>query len=164
MSKETLTTIRSHTPTHVHSRTVNKSGRCLAYRGPKLEHEEIETSITNNPNDVQSAAHGILQTWSKQQETREKAFTEIYAALQESQLQMLAEELMQWEENRRSETGQSPILNDLGIKKLSQNLRSIGDLRTLAYRGLQLDSSDIESAISVKAEDYQAAGNEILLT
>ena len=49
--------------------------RSLAYRGLKLEHEEheeIEQPITNQPNDVQSAAHDILQTWVKQQETREK--------------------------------------------------------------------------------------------
>ena len=138
--------------------------RSLAYRGLKLEHQEIETSITNNPNDVQSAAHDILQTWSKQKETREEAFGDIYAALQESQLEMLAEELLQWEENRGRETNQGPILNELGIKQLSQSFRSIGDLRTLAYRGLKLDSSDIESVITNKAEDCQAVGNEILLT
>ena len=137
--------------------------RSLGYRGLKLEHEEIETSITNNPNDVQSAAHSILQTWSKQQETREKAFSEMYAALQESQLQMLAEELLQWEENRRKGTDQCPILNDIGIEKLSRNIRSVGDLRTLAYRGLKLDSSNIESTINHKGEDFRAAGNEILL-
>ena len=87
----------------------------------------------------------------------------MYAALQDSQLQMLAEELLQWEKNRRRETSQGPILNEMGIKKLSQNIRSIGDLRTLAYRGLKLDSSHIETAISGKEEDCQAAGNEILL-
>ena len=137
--------------------------RSLAYRGLKLEHEEIETSIMNNHNDVQSAAYDILQTWMKQQETRENAFSEMYAALQESQLQMLAEELLQWEENRRRGTNQGPTLNEMVIKKLSQNIRNIGDLRTLAYRGLKLDSLQIESAISGKAEDCQASGNAILL-
>ena len=137
--------------------------RSLAYRGLKLEHEEIETSITNNPNDVQSAAHYILQTWVKQQETREKAFSGIYLALKESQLQMLADELLQWEENRGRETNQGGVLNELGIKKLAQNIRSAGELRTLAYRGLKLDSSHIESAISGKADDCQAAVSEILL-
>ena len=78
--------------------------RSLAYRGLKLEYEEIEMSITNKPNDVQSAAYDILQTWAKQQETKEKAFSDVYAALKESQLQMLAEELLQWEENRARET------------------------------------------------------------
>ena len=137
--------------------------RSLAYRDLGLQPEEIEPSITNNPNDVQSAVHDILQTWVKQQETREKAFSDIYTALKESQLQMLAEELLEWEENRRRETNRGPILNEMGIKKLSQNIKSIGDLRTLAYRGLKLDSSHIEPAIIGKKEDCQAAGNEILL-
>ena len=54
-------------------------------------------------------------------------------------------------------------MNEMGIKKLSQNIRSIGDLRALAYRGLKLDSSHIEPAISGEEEDCQTAGNEILL-
>ena len=62
--------------------------RSLGYRGLKLQHEEIEQSITNKPSDVQSAAYDILQTWVKQQETREKAFSDVYVALKESQLQM----------------------------------------------------------------------------
>ena len=137
--------------------------RCLAYTGLKVKHHQIESAITNNPNDVQSAACGILQIWMKQYESREEAFNHLYLALTASQLNMLAQELMEWGEEKIITTEPKQILTKFCLTKLSQSFSSIGEVRTLAYRGLRLDPSVIELTISDEAEGYQVIAEKILL-
>ena len=137
--------------------------RSLAYTGLKVNHHQIESAITNKPNDVQSAAYEILQTWQKQYQNREEAFSHLYSALRVSQLNMLAQELVEWGENKTRAVEPKRILTKVSLRKLSQNFSSIGEVRALAYRGLKLDASEIELTISDKTEDYQAKAEELLL-
>ena len=55
-------------------------------------------------------------------------------------------------------------LEDKHLFSLSQNLGNTGNLRTLAYRGLALEHSQVESAINNHPNDIQAAAYEILST
>ena len=132
--------------------------RSLSYTGLKVNHHQIESAITNKPNDVQSAAYEILQTWRKQYQSREEAFSHLYSALRVSQLNMLAQELVEWEKNKPKQ-----ILTKFCLRKLLQNFSSIGEVRALAYRGLGLDPSEIELTISDKTEDYQSIAEGLLL-
>ena len=64
----------------------------LAYRGLKLEIEDVESALSNNPNDIQSAAHKVLRTWLQKQ-TKESALGALHAALQECEMKGLSDEL-----------------------------------------------------------------------
>ena len=71
----------------------------LAYRGLKLEPSDVEAAITNAPNDIQTAAHRVLQEWMKQQERREEAYSKLLEALNECSMNMLASQLKEWVES-----------------------------------------------------------------
>ena len=64
----------------------------LAYRGLKLEIEDVESAFNNNPNDIQSAAHKVLRIWLQKQ-TKESALSALHAALQECGMKGLSDEL-----------------------------------------------------------------------
>ena len=55
-------------------------------------------------------------------------------------------------------------LEDKHLFSLSQNLGNTGNLRTLAYRGLVLEHSQVESAINNHPNDIQTAAYEVLST
>ena len=135
--------------------------RSLAYRGLKLDHHEIERAIVNSKSDVQAAAHDVLRTWFKNQNNKEEAFNSLHKALQESQLQMLADELVQRNKNKEKAGQSFGGLSESHVEKLSE-MSDSGELRTLAYRGLKLDHDKIEPAISSKP-DSKSAACEILI-
>ena len=70
----------------------------LAYRGLKLEPSEVESAITNAPNDIQTAAYSVLREWMKQQEHREETYTDLKEALAECNMKMLVSKLTEWVE------------------------------------------------------------------
>ena len=72
--------------------------RKLAYRGLKLESSDVESAITNAPNDIQTAAYRILQEWMKQQEHEEEIYTDLKEALNECNMKMLVSKLTGWVE------------------------------------------------------------------
>ena len=55
-------------------------------------------------------------------------------------------------------------LSDVHILQLSQRLTNVDEVRTLAYRGLKLESHEIEAPINNKPNDIQSAAHEILRT
>ena len=69
--------------------------RQLAYGGLKMKSHDIESAISNHPNDIQSAAHNVLRKWQFTQVNREEALRNLLAALEENSLKSLAEELKQ---------------------------------------------------------------------
>ena len=138
--------------------------RKLACRGLKLEDHEIQSSITEKQNDVQMAAHDLLRIWLKTQNSKEEAFTNLHAALQECQLEMLADELVKEPEEKSNEQHSNESLKDVHIYQLSTKITNMGDLRTLAYRGLKLKHEDIESAINNHPNDIQSAAHKVLRT
>ena len=81
---------------HIHilsTRTTNKGElNKLAYRGLKLEIEDVESAFSNNPNDIQSAAHKILTIWFQKQ-TKESVLSVLHAALQECGMKGLSDEI-----------------------------------------------------------------------
>ena len=70
--------------------------RQFAYGALKMKSHDIESAISNHPNDIQSAAHDVLRKWQFTQADREEALRNLFAALEESNLKSLAEELKQW--------------------------------------------------------------------
>ena len=72
--------------------------RTLGYRGLKLDSSEIESAITNSPNDIQTAAYKVLQEWMKQQEKREETYSKLVEALNECNMKMLVLKLTEWVE------------------------------------------------------------------
>ena len=148
------------------SRKVTDVGilRKLAYRGLKLEDHEIESSITNKQNDIQSAMHELLKIWCRKQNNGEEAFSNLHAALQECRLIMLADELVRYTGKRHQEQHTNEVLEDVHIHQLSTKITNKGDLRMLAYRGLKLYPEDIESAINNHSIDIQSAAHKILRT
>ena len=68
----------------------------LAYRGFKMESHDIQSAISNNPSDIQSAAHDVLRKWQLTQGNREEAMDNLLTALEQSNLKSFAEELKQW--------------------------------------------------------------------
>ena len=65
----------------------------LGCRGLKLEYRDIDAAISNNQNDIQSAAYRVLQILLRKQRNRREAYRNLHAALQECQMQMLIDEL-----------------------------------------------------------------------
>ena len=66
---------------------------------------------------------------------------------------------------KRTSTEETPRrLEDKHLFNLSQNLGNAGNLRTLAYRGLTLEHSQVEPAINNHPNDIQAAALEIVST
>ena len=82
---------------HIHllsTRITNKGELSkLAYRGLKLEIEDVESALSNNPNDIQSAAHKVLRTWLQKQ-TKITALGALHTALQECGMKGLSDELI----------------------------------------------------------------------
>ena len=78
--------------------------RTLAYRGLKLESSDIESAITNAPNDIQTAAYKVLQEWMKQQEKMEENYPKLVEALNECSMKSLASKLKEWVESPSPET------------------------------------------------------------
>ena len=81
--------------------------RTLAYRGLNLEPSDVESAITNAPNDIQTAAHNVLQEWMKRQEKREEAYLKLTEVLDECNMKMLAAKLKEWVESPSPETQMS---------------------------------------------------------
>ena len=79
---------------HILSTRITNKGELnkLAYRGLKLEIEDVESALSNNPSDIQSAAHKILRTWLQKQ-TKESALGALHTALQECGMKGLSDEL-----------------------------------------------------------------------
>ena len=138
--------------------------RKLAYRGLKLEDHEIQLSITGKQNDVQMAAHELLRIWLKMQNNKEEAFTNLHAALQECQLEMLADELVKDSEKGNNAQQPNEILKDVHVHQLAAKITNSGELRKLAYRGLKLEAEDIESAVTNHGDDIQSAAHKVLRT
>ena len=135
--------------------------RQLAYAGLKLKHHEVEPTVTNKQNDIQSAAHELLSKWWRKQNSREEAFSNLHAALEECQLQMLVDELTG---KRDQEQHPKEVLKDEHIQQLSTKITNKGELSKLAYRGLKLESEGVESALSNNPSDIQSAAHKILKT
>ena len=135
--------------------------RSLACRGLTLEYSEIEPAINNHSNDIQTAAYEILSTWSKDQQDRVEAHIKLNSALRGCDLGFLANVLE--ESDGKTMHSTSPrLLMDSDIQRLSQRFTDAGLLRQFAYRGLKMESHDIESAISNRPSDIQAAAHDIL--
>ena len=98
-------------------------------RGLKLGYHDIDAAISNNQNDIQSAAYRVLQIWLRKQRNRTEAYRNLCAALQECQMQMLVDQLVQWGE----ESSGSPVMSEermyIGIREFSLNYT------TLAIKG-----------------------------
>ena len=137
--------------------------RELAYRGLKLKSDRIESAITNKQNDIQSAANNLLNTWFKNQNNREEAFSNLHKALKECQLEILANELTK----KSKPVQEKPLtgtLQDIHIQQLSEKITDLGDLGTLGYRGLKLQAKHIEPAIANHPNDIQSAAHKVLRT
>ena len=66
---------------------------------------------------------------------------------------------------KRTLTEENPTrLEDKHLFSLSQNLGNAGNLRTLAYRGLTLEHSEVESAVNNHPNDIQSAAFEVFST
>ena len=63
----------------------------LGCRGLKLGYHDIDAAISNNQNDIQSAAYRVLQIWLRKQRNRIEAYRNLHGALQECQMQMLVQ-------------------------------------------------------------------------
>ena len=138
--------------------------RKLAYRGLKLEDHEIQSIITDKQS-VQMAAHELLRIWLiKQNNRKEESFTNLYAALLECELDMLADELAKEHRKREKTPRASEILKDVHVHHLAAKITNSGELRKLAYRGLKLEAEDIEPAISNHSNDIQSAAHKVLRT
>ena len=70
--------------------------RQFAYRGLKMESQDIESSISNHTSDIQAAAHDVLRKWQLTQDNQEEAMHNLLTALKQSNLKSFAEELKQW--------------------------------------------------------------------
>ena len=68
----------------------------------KLPEPKIEPAVTNNPRSIQSAAYDVLGIWTKQQNNREEACSNLHAALGGSELSDLVDSLSRWVENSRN--------------------------------------------------------------
>ena len=66
----------------------------LAYKGLKLEHHQIESTITNNKNNIHAISHELLKIWFIKQAGRKQAFDNLHEALKKCKLQMLVDELI----------------------------------------------------------------------
>ena len=75
----------------------------MAYLGLRLKPSDVESAITNAPNDIQTASHRVLQKWMKQQERREEAYPKLVEALNECSMNMLALQLKEWVESPNPE-------------------------------------------------------------
>ena len=136
--------------------------RTLTYRGLTLEHAQVESAINNHPNDIQAAAYEVLSTWSKDQQDRAEAYIKLNSALQEYDLGFFANALEDSDGKTKRSTSPSRSLMDSDIQQLSQRFTNAGLLRQFAYRGLKMESQDIESSISNHPSDIQAAAHDVL--
>ena len=66
----------------------------LGVTGLKLSRSVIQTALTNNQREINSAAHTVLRKWFVQQENREDAFTDLQAALRQCEMSHLASQLV----------------------------------------------------------------------
>ena len=138
----------------------------LAYRGLTLEHNKIESAIKNHPREIQEAAYKIMSTWVSAQENRFQAYINLKTALQECGLAFLMQVLEEsQEESEVSATASSSPLRSLldsDVQRLSKRFTDQGLLKQLAYRGLKMESHDIQAAISNHPSDIQAAAHDVL--
>ena len=79
----------------------------FAYKGLNMEPSDVESATTNAPNDIQTAAYKVLQTWMKQQEKEEETYPKLLEILKECNLKMLASKLKEWVESPSPETQMS---------------------------------------------------------
>ena len=55
--------------------------RRLGVEGLKLTSSTVQEALTNNPGDIEAAAHDVLSLWRKQYEDQVEAFNDLSAAL-----------------------------------------------------------------------------------
>ena len=79
-------------------------------------------------------------------------------------MQTLADELHQFAKSTETETEKTEMLTDLHLVQLSGSILNVGELRNLAYKGLQMDHNEIEQSIANKPHDIKSAAHDILLT
>ena len=136
--------------------------RTLAYGGLTLEHPQVESAIENHPNDIQTAAHKIISTWSQDQENRAEALTKLKTALQKCDMGSLVSVLEESEHTTLPSSFPTVRLLDSDIQQLSQWFTDQGLLRQFAYGGLKMKPHEIESAINNHPGDIQAAAHAVL--
>ena len=134
----------------------------LAYRGLSLGHHEVQSAFENHPSEIQEAAYQILSTWSKGQEDREEAYNNLKAALEECNLVFLTSELEESAVKIKPSPPPSGLLLDSDVQWLSERFTEEGVLKKLAYRGLKMESHDIQSAIKNHPNDIQSAAHDVL--
>ena len=78
-------------------------------------------------------------------------------------MQTLADELHHATETE-FETEKTGMLTDVHIVQLSGSIINVGELRTLAYKGLLMDHSEIEQSIANKPHDIKSTAHDVLLT
>ena len=134
----------------------------LAYRGLTLEHHEIESAIKNHPGKIQEAAYKIMSTWVSAQEDRVQAYINLKTALQECGLAFLMQVLEESQVNTTASSCPLRSLLDSDVQRLSERFTDVGVLKQLGYRGLKMESHEIQSAISNHPSDIQAAAHDVL--
>ena len=92
----------------------------LGCRGLKLGYHDIDAAISNNQNDIQSAAYRVLQIWLRKQRNGTEAYRNLRAALQECEMQMLVDQLVQWGEASSGSPGMSEerMYIDIRVERL----------------------------------------------
>ena len=68
--------------------------RNLGVRVLKLSESDVQSALTNNPKDIQSAAYEVLQKWFLQQESRQEALSSLVQSLRENKMNLWAAKLM----------------------------------------------------------------------
>ena len=137
--------------------------RTLTYRGLKLDSSNIERAISGKQ-DCQAAANEILLDWLTEQKNCQEAFNSLKTALQECGMQTLAHEPHQCVKHTEIETEKTQMLTDVHLVQLSSSIINVGELRTLAYKGLLMDHTEIEQSIANKPHDIKSAAHDVLLT
>ena len=122
----------------------------------------MDSTITNNKNDIHVISHEFLKIWFKKQDNRKQAFGNLHEALKKCKLQMLADELIKGMDKTIPKKPSTGILQHVHVYQLSQKITNIGVLKTLAFRGLNLEIEDMDPVISNYPNDVQSSAHEVL--
>ena len=67
--------------------------RNLGLKVLKLSQPDIQSALTNNPKDIQSAAYEVLQKWFRQKESGQQTLSSLVESLRENEMNSLVTEL-----------------------------------------------------------------------
>ena len=67
--------------------------RNLGLKVLKLSQPDIQSALTNNQKDIQSAAYEVLQKWFRQQDSGQQALSSLFESLRENEMNSLVTEL-----------------------------------------------------------------------